>query len=70
MIGPLIMGAAIGAFLSLLVGWMQDDDKRYTAMDVRSIIKELYSEIEHGDKDHRIWLWDKIKQFMERKGLR
>jgi len=31
------------------------------------LLKELYEEIEHGDEEHRKWLWDKLDSFSRRK---
>ncbi len=33
------------------------------------LLEELYKEIEHGDTEHRKWLWDKIEDFSKRKEI-
>lgn len=30
------------------------------------MLEELYREIEHGDEEHRKWLWDKLEDFSAR----
>lgn len=31
------------------------------------LLEELYKEIEHGDSEHRKWLWDKLDEFSRKK---
>lgn len=31
------------------------------------LLEELYREIEHGDAEHRKWLWDKLDDFSRRR---
>jgi len=31
------------------------------------LLEQLYKEIEHGDAEHRKWLWDKLEDFSRRK---
>lgn len=35
----------------------------------QDLMRQLFKEIEHGDKEHRKWLKDKIKAFIKKKRL-
>jgi hypothetical protein len=39
----------------------------YTSDQIKVMFKELFEEIKHGDREHREWLRDKIKSFVETK---
>lgn len=68
-LGAFLVGLGIGGmyFITMM---SPSDNKCYSSLQVRRLFDELYKEIEHGEKEHRIWLWDKINQFLERKRIR
>jgi hypothetical protein len=39
----------------------------HTSDEVKVMFRDLFEEIKHGDTEHRIWLRDKIKDFVERR---
>lgn len=36
-------------------------------MELKGELLELFKEIEHGDQEHRDWLYNKMVEFQERK---
>lgn len=37
----------------------------YTSDQIKVMFRDLFDQIKHGDQEHREWLRDKIKEFVE-----
>ncbi|AGO48282.1 hypothetical protein Phi17:1_gp6 [Cellulophaga phage phi17:1] len=47
------------------IQWVGDLD--IPVPDVAVLIMELYDEIKHGDDEHKLWLKEKMQEFIDRK---
>lgn len=40
-------------------------NKLYTSDEIKVMFGELFDQIKHGDREHRVWLRDKMQEYVE-----